>query len=118
LYGGSKLGIFDVKSHSVKELNLYSLPEKCVWSANGVTVYCAVPADMSSGEYPDSWYQGLVSFTDRFVKIDASTLGMSVIADSAYQTPVDATHLFLDDKEGILFFTNKKDSTLWSLDLN
>lgn len=116
--GGSRLGIFNTKNHTAIEISLYSLPEKCVWSSDAIHVYCAVPSDMGSREYPDSWYQGLVSFNDHFVRIDTSTGSTNTIADSLSATPVDATHLFLDDKEGQIFFTNKKDSTLWSLDLN
>jgi hypothetical protein len=115
--GNPKLGILDVKKHAVKELNLYSLPEKCVWSTNNTIVYCAIPRDIPNGEYPDSWYQGLVSFNDNFVKINILTGQISTLADSIGESPVDATHLFLNKTETQLFFINKKDSTLWSLDL-
>ncbi len=115
--GGPRLGVLDVKNHSVKGLELYSLPEKCVWGADNTFVYCAIPREIIGGQFPDSWYQGLVSFDDYFVKINPFTGEISTIADSNYQTPVDATHLFLNKTEDQLFFINKKDSTLWSLDL-
>jgi len=40
------------------------------------------------------------------------------IADSRDEVSIDAINLFLDNEEDMLFFTNKKDSTLWSLNLN
>ena len=118
IFGGPRLGVFDVKKHTTKEFNLYSLPEKCVWSPDAINVYCAIPSDTSGGEYPDSWYQGRVSFNDHFVKINTVANEINTLADSTYGTPVDATHMFLNKAEDQLFFINKKDSTLWSLSLN
>lgn len=116
--GNPRLGIFDVKKHATRDLGLYSLPEKCVWGNTTTFIYCAIPREISGGQFPDSWYQGLVSFTDHFVKINTTTGEISTIADSAYGIPVDGTHLFLNKTEDQLFFINKKDSSLWSLDLN
>ncbi len=114
--GGPKLGIFDIKNHTTKDLNLYGLPEKCLWL--NINIYCAIPNNASGNGYPDIWYQGLASFNDRFVKINSNTNEVTNIADSESETPIDGTHLFLTNKEDQLFFINKKDSTLWSLDLN
>jgi hypothetical protein len=58
-----------------------------------------------------------VSFEDRFVKINTKTNDTVTLANSGNETPIDATQLFLSDKESGLFFINKKDGTLWSLDL-
>jgi hypothetical protein len=115
--GGPRLGIFDVKNRTTKQLDVYSLPEKCTWSADQINVYCAVPNNIQSGDYPDDWYQGLVTFNDRFVKINANTGQINIIGDSSSYGGFDATHLFMDKIEGKIFFINKKDSTLWSLDL-
>lgn len=112
--GGISMGVLDIARHTTKNLNLSSLPEKCVWGASNL--YCAIPASIDSGTYPDSWYQGITSFNDNFVKIDAKTLSISNILGGNGEF-IDATHLSLDDKESKIFFINKKDSTLWSLDL-
>lgn len=116
--GSPRLGIFDVKKHATRDLGLSSLPEKCVWGSTTGFIYCAIPREVSGGQFPDSWYQGLVSFDDHFVKINTATGEISTIADSLYGIPVDGTHLFLNKTEDQLFFINKKDSSLWSLDLN
>jgi hypothetical protein len=122
LYGvssnnGPKLNIFNIKEHSTTSIDTYGLPEKCVWGKSGVYVYCAVPNTIIGTQYPDSWYQGLVSFNDRFIKIDAANGAVSDIINSEDITAVDATNLFLSENEEQLFFTNKKDSTLWGLGL-
>lgn len=114
---GPTLGLFTVKDHSVKDLDTYGLPEKCAWSSDNISVYCAIPSALSGGEYPDNWYQGLVSFDDYFVKINTTTGDKITIADSTKETSVDGVSLFLDNEESNLFFINKKDYTFWKLDI-
>lgn len=114
---GPKLGIFNIKEHSTKDLDTYGLAEKCVWSNNNMDIYCAVPNTIVGNQYPDYWYQGLISFDDFFVKIDAINGSKITIANGDDEKPLDGTFLFLDKNENSLFFTNKKDSTLWSLDI-
>lgn len=114
---GPKLNIFDVKNHTSLDLGVYGLPEKCVWSLDKINVYCALPNTIIGTEYPDYWYQGLISFTDYFVQINTKTKNIITIANSQNEVPVDATNLFLNKEEDKLFFTNKKDGTLWSLDI-
>ncbi len=115
LSGIPRLNVFNTKDRSVVDLNLYSLPEKCVWDIDNVTIYCAIPSNID-GSQPDNWYQGLVSFDDNFVMIDAKT-GENTNIDSYSSESVDATKLFLDKNGEQIFFINKKDSTLWNLDL-
>lgn len=117
LLGSPKLGFFNAKDHTSKEIGLYGLPEKCIWSNDAISVYCAIPDNITSGIYPDSWYQGLTSFNDHFVKINSQTGEINSLSESYADGQIDATHLFLDKAESKLFFINKKDSTLWSLDL-
>jgi hypothetical protein len=115
---GPKLGVFNINKHETKDLSTYGLPEKCVWSDNNINVYCGVPNTITGNQYPDVWYQGLISFDDYFVKINTQTGDTVTIANSKDETLIDGTYLFLSNKEDTLFFVNKKDSTLWSLSLN
>lgn len=117
LPNGPTLNIFDITNHTSVDLGVYGLPEKCIWGNDDINVYCAIPNTIVGTEYPDSWYQGVYSFTDYFVKINTETKEVSTLANSQDETPIDATNLFLSKKEDTLFFINKKDSTLWSLDL-
>lgn len=114
---GPKLWVLDTKDNKTKDLNTYGLPEKCVWSQNDIYVYCAIPNTVKGNNFPDSWYQGLSSFDDFFVKINTQTLEKNTLANSKNEIPVDAVSLFLNKEESELFFTNKKDSTLWSLSI-
>ena len=114
---GPKLNIFNISKHESVDLKTSGLPEKCVWASDDTTIYCAVPNVILGNQQPNSWYQGLVSFDDYFVKIDTITGDRTTIANSTNETPVDATNIFLSKNEDKLFFINKKDYTLWSLDL-
>jgi len=114
---GPKLSIFDIEKYTSRDLKTFGLPEKCVWSNDNINVYCAVPNVINESQYPDSWYQGIVSFDDIFIKINVVTGKIENIANSATGTAVDGINLFLDNTESTLFFTNKKDSTLWGLKL-
>lgn len=114
---GPKLQIFNISNHISTDLDKYGLPEKCVWSIDSISVYCGIPNLVVGNQYPDSWYQGLTSFTDYFIKINTVNGEWETIANSRKETPIDATHLFLDKTESNLFFINKKDSSLWGLKL-
>ncbi|MEO8637928.1 MAG: hypothetical protein ABI430_03445 [Candidatus Taylorbacteria bacterium] len=119
---GYNLGLFDVKKKTREPLSLNTLPEKCVWSALNLSlIYCAVPSVLPLALYPDSWYQGLVSFSDEIWRINTETGENKLIAkpkDLSGGDEVDATKLFLDPDENYLFFTNKKNSSFWSLKLS
>ncbi len=112
---GPKLGLFNPSTRAMDQLDVYGLPEKCVWGKDNVNIYCAVPKKIVGTQYPDVWYQGLVSFNDYFIKINSATKSVSTIENSSDSSAVDATKLFMDKEEGTIFFTNKKDGTLWSL---
>lgn len=123
LYGasldtGPKLNLFNVTNHTSKDLGIYGLPEKCVWNKDNTYIYCALPSKIVGAQFPDSWYQGNISFDDYFVKIDAKSGNIVTLTNAGDVENIDAINLFLNKDESKLFFTNKKDYTLWSLDLN
>ncbi|MEI6345641.1 MAG: hypothetical protein WCO79_00150 [bacterium] len=115
---GFSTRLLDTKNGSVEPFSFTVLPEKCVWSKKQVSiVYCAVPQYLPSGFYPDSWYQGMIGFTDDIWKIDASTGSTKLLASltTTSKEEIDVIRPFLDTRENYLFFTNKKDGAFWSL---
>jgi len=116
-----RLYLFNIKKGESKLLPFETLPEKCVWSNTNIKViYCAVPKAFPIGEtYPDSWYQGLVSFTDSIWMINTDTMAASLIFDIEKESgeQMDVIDVQLDKKDNYLFFTNKTDLTFWSLSL-
>jgi hypothetical protein len=115
---GPKLFVYNLRDHSTSDLAVYTFADKCVFSINTVDAFCAVPNTIPSIENPDLWYQGLDSYNDSIYKVNTNTGSISLVINTENTSPIDATNLFLDKTERFLLFTNKKDSTLWSLDLS
>jgi len=96
------------------------LPEKCVWLSNLKNVICGIPIDAPTAEYPDEWYQGIVSFSDNIYKMNLNnkTKDLLVSPKDFSGKSIDVIKPALGPNEKYLFFINKKDLSLWSLDLN
>ncbi|MES2416358.1 MAG: hypothetical protein V4504_01525 [Patescibacteria group bacterium] len=116
--GSVNLNIYHIDTNATDALSAKTLPEKCVWSQSDY-IYCAVPKYIENTEYPDAWYQGLVSFSDEIWRIDTINNTATKIADPVAITgeEVDGIKLGLSNDENYLFFINKKDSYLWELNL-
>lgn len=107
--------IFNLKDKQSSDFDLRTLPEKCVWSkTNKNLVYCAVPDSFPSSDYPDDWYQGLISFQDSIWQKNFSTGETIILMEN---TGLDVINPFLTQDENYLIFTNKNNNTLWSLKL-
>lgn len=124
LYADNNLSlkIFDTTRNETKNLKTKTHTEKCIWSNDNITLYCAVPKEITPGLlYPDSWYQGEASYNDEIWKIDTFTGAKTKIIDpnTLYENEtIDAVNLSLDKDEKTLFFMNKVDSYLWALSLD
>ncbi len=114
---GPMLMTFIENGRTTKDLDTYGLADKCIWSGDSINVYCFVPNTIRGNQYPDSWYQGTVSFDDYVVKIDTNTGESTTYANSKDETPLDGFNLVLDKSEDTIFFINKKDYTLWGIDI-
>jgi len=115
-----KTKFFDILSKQSQDLGVNTLPEKCVWSRiKNDVIYCAVPSLIPGANYPDDWYQGLVSFDDNIWQISLGTGETSVILSPDFYLGegTDAVNLSLSPEESYLLYTNKKDGTLWSYKL-
>ncbi len=97
-----------------------AMPEKCVWTRDSKAIYCAAPIKSVSFAYPDDWYKGKVSFSDALWMIDATDYVGNIEYDfkSKNGVDVDAMNLQLRDEEDYIGFINKKDGSLWGLDLS
>ncbi len=112
------LFIRDTAKHTDMKIPLTTLADKCVWSnIRTEIVYCFVPKNIQNGIYPDQWYQGLIHFSDKLWKINAITGESELLLSSEeeYNTVVDAENPQISESEKYIFFTNKKDQTLWSI---
>lgn len=95
-----------------------TLSEKCVWTSDETSLYCAVPRSLS-GILPDDWYQGVVSLSDRIwrIDLDGRVAVLTVDSKTVGGVEIDAVNLAVDSRNDVLIFTNKKDGSLWAYDL-
>ena len=107
-----------------------TLPEKCD-AANGIFVCAApisIPIETVSGYdtvFPDSWYQGDITFDDVIVSVNAATgekdlllaPNQEEIQILSRNTNFDVIHPQLTPDGEFLFFVNKYDMALWMLRL-
>ena len=98
-------------------LGLQTLPEKCTWSADKNAAYCAASKSLAAAAYPDAWYQGTMAFNDSFWRVDLAS-GKTIEANDGEKENLDAVNLSQDEHGQYLFFMNKNDGSLWSLNLS
>jgi hypothetical protein len=112
--------IYALPSSSGTDAVIRTIADKCAWgNFYKDIVYCAVPTTLPEGAYPDDWYVGGLSTTDKVWQVNSVTGEvrlLSSLVDKADRI-IDGFNLSLDPKDGYLFFMNKNDLSLWSLDL-
>jgi len=111
-----ELMVYSVAKEEALSSGLKTLPEKCVWGReNHRFAYCAVPRGLPPGEYPDQWYQGLISFSDELWEIDTNTMGKRKIMSPADfgVSSFDIINPSISSDDVYLVFTNKLTSTPW-----
>jgi uncharacterized protein YxeA len=113
-----RLAYYDIKTTTDKNLQINTLADKCVWSnKDNNIVYCAVPKYIPNNNYPDAWYQGTVSFSDNFWKIDVEKGTTDLIYETGINDSVsiDAINLEISNDDSYIVFTDKNDLSLWGL---
>ncbi len=112
------MGVLNLSTGSETPLPIATLAEKCVWTSDESSLYCAIPTSFN-GNLPDDWYQGAVSFSDRIWNINLNSRLATLVLDptSSVKSGIDAISLTLDANSQILTFMNKKDGSLWAYTL-
>jgi len=112
------LALSDEQGAKTKDLKLAGIVDKCVWSKDDRTIFCALPQEISSNAtWPDDYYKGLVILSDDFYKIDLENDAKTKIAGSTDAVGYDTQDLFLSPKEDYLFFVNKRNGLLYRIKL-
>lgn len=119
--GTTNTVLFDSEKKLYTTLDIATLVgDKCVWSQkDSALVFCALPNNLTRGDFPDIWYQGKYAFNDGFIKINTNDFTVTNLMLPNQETPtnLDAVDLQLSPNEDYLMFTNKTDLILWSLDI-
>ncbi len=113
-----KTYVYSVKEKTNVRLPYDVVPEKCAWSSDELSLYCARPRAVSKNA-PDDWYQGLVSFNDTLWKFDfVSGTGSQISELNPEENQyIDLANPHITSDETYLAFTNKKDFSFWAIPL-
>ena len=103
-----QLWYYNLTSGEVKNLGLFTTPDKAAWNSDSTTIYAAVP--LSQPTSPNS----LTS--DALYSVNTATLDKHQYSTGSGS--VDAQNLFLDSTSNNLFFKNLQDGGLYYLDLS
>jgi hypothetical protein len=111
--------LVNVATGETTVLPVGTIADKCVWTADETSVYCGIPQNPPAASYPDDWYQGAVTFSDRIWNIHVNDRFAQMVLDfsQANRGALDATALTVDPAKTTLVFMNKNDETLWSYSL-
>ena len=113
---GFTTALYNTKTHTTTNTIFTTLPDKCAWSADSQTVYCGVPYTIDGSSYPDAWYQGTVSFSDKLISVSMKDMSITPLPFDTDGT-FDITQIQTDATQTYLGFINKKDMTLWQYKL-
>lgn len=119
--GSSKLQLALLNSlgGEYKNLGIPTMVSKCAWSKNNKLIYYALPGSIPDGTVlPNDYISGKLNTTDTFWKLDTATKESSRLIElDKIKDKYDATNLFLNSDESILFFTNRVDGKLYRIDI-
>jgi len=116
---GPELYLYDNEEKINIEIPIQTFPEKCVWGDESVYIYCGIPLEGLSNSDLTKWYKGLTSFTDDIWKINTETQTTELlISPREFGTgDIDIIDPILNEEGDYLLFTNKRDYSLWGLQL-
>jgi hypothetical protein len=113
--------IYAVGTTTPTDATLRTLADKCTWgNYYREIVYCATPSQQVTATYPDDWYRGVVTSSDKIWQLNVKTGDIRLVSsllDKADRL-INAYNLGLDTRDDFLYFMNKDDLSLWSIDLN
>ncbi len=116
-FGSLSTYLFNSINHQTTVLSAVTMPSKCFWP-KGELVWCFVPQFIPVGNYPESWYQGLTSFTDNLQKLNVTSgSNQTIVEPNTLNLAIDGVSPFLDQAKNYLYFVNKIDSKLWRANL-
>lgn len=118
--GNMTMKLVNTLTNEAIALPIATIADKCAWAQNEATIYCGIPQNaLPDRNYPDDWYKGTISFSDRIWKIQVADRYAQLVLDFAAEakTTLDAESLSVSPSGKVLVFTNKNDESLWSYQL-
>jgi hypothetical protein len=110
----------DIINGSTTQSSVVAEPSKCVMGIKyPLLMYCGYEITQYGNNFPDDWYKGTRSFSDRIWQINLTTNQtkqlVSPLVIAGRDVDIIDMSLGADEKE--LFFRNKNDNTLWQYEI-
>jgi hypothetical protein len=104
--------VFDVSSSKLlATLPFATLAEKCAWSLDSETLFCAIPQELKDVQgWPFSYWTGTVLGRDAFISYNIRTETKRELSTTTLD--IDAIDLALSKQESQLMFINRLDGRL------
>ena len=119
--GGSKiqLSLINANGGELKSLNVPTFVSKCTWLRDNKTILCALPGEIpANAVLPNDYDNGKFYTADTFWRINTETGEKSrLIEPNKIDQKYDATNLFLNSDESLLFFQNRTDGKIYRITL-
>lgn len=118
--GDIDLFLLNTETNNASKLDLQTFPEKCIWSKKEEgLLYCATPNQFFRAPHPESWYKGIVSFTDSVWSYNVETNSYQPLLQPGEESNkgFDIIKPQISPSGEYFLFINKSDLTFWSLDV-
>ncbi len=103
--------ILNTKNNTTRTLNIKVMPEKCAWLTTDDLI-CAGNDTVAEAQYPDAWYQGTISFSDKLYRINTGAVTATTLYDNT-SASYDMTMLSVDEGAQRVYFVDKQTGLLW-----
>lgn len=121
MWSSSGLATF-IQTQESSFLSLKTLAEKCFWITDQTVLGCAVPTKLPFEDQglPDDWHQGVATFDDTITVLyrELGTEGVAYNLKSLSGESIDVLHPLYNKQAEMLSFINKRDGSLWVLNLS
>jgi hypothetical protein len=110
-----------MRTGTTTEIPLVFEPHKCVFGVKQTSVlYCGYEITQYGSNFPDDWYKGTRSFSDRIWRVDLNTSQATQLVNpvQASGREVDIIDMTLSADEKSLYFRNKNNNTLWQYNVS
>ncbi len=119
--GGHKimLAVMNSNGGEYTNLNIPTFISKCVWSKDERFIYYTLPGGIDdTAVLPNDYTSNKFNTMDTFWKVDLQTGEKTRLLDlKDIEQKYDATQLFLNKDESLLFFLNRIDQKLYKINL-
>lgn len=119
--GGNKmdLAVMNYMGGEFRKLGIPTTVKKCAWSGNNKSFYYALPTSIPDNVLmPNDWQDKKFTTADTFWKMDIMTGEKKrLVEPEKIKEKYDASELFLNADESMLFFINRIDGALYKIDI-